>query len=63
MLKVLLKKQLAEIFRVYFYNPKSNKRRSVGSTVGFFVFYVFLYCMHKSVPTRSTACTGRQLIH
>ena len=42
MLKVLLKKQLAEIFRVYFYNPKSNKRRSVGSTVGFFVFYAFL---------------------
>ncbi|HBF15293.1 MAG TPA: hypothetical protein DDW30_06385 [Clostridiales bacterium] len=42
MLKVLLKKQLAEIFRSYFYNPKSNKRRSVGSTVGFFLLYVFL---------------------
>lgn len=41
MLKVLLKKQLAEIFRVYFYNPKSNKRRSVGSTVGFSSFMRF----------------------
>lgn len=42
MLKVLLKKQLAEIFRSYFYNAKTNKRRSVGSTVGFFILYVFL---------------------
>ena len=42
MLKVLLKKQLAEIFRSYFYNAKTNKRRSVGSTVGFFILYAFL---------------------
>ena len=28
MLKVLLQKQLAEIFRTYFYNAKTNKARS-----------------------------------
>ena len=28
MLKLLLKKQLTEIFRNYFYNPKKNRARS-----------------------------------
>ena len=28
MLKTLLKKQLMEIFRSYFYDPKKNKARS-----------------------------------
>ena len=28
MLKTLLKKQMAEIFRNYFYDPKKNKMRS-----------------------------------
>lgn len=39
---ILLKKQLAEIFRTYFYNPKTNKRRSVGSTIGFLILYALL---------------------
>lgn len=30
MLKVLLKKQMMEIFRMYFYNQKTNKARSKG---------------------------------
>lgn len=42
MLKVLLKKQLSEIFRNYFYNQKTNKPRSVASTVSFLVLYVLL---------------------
>ena len=31
MLKTLLKKQMAEIFRNYFYDPKKNKMRSRGA--------------------------------
>ena len=31
MLKVLVKKELAEIFRSYFYNAKKNKVRSKGA--------------------------------
>lgn len=37
MLRTLLKKQMTEIFRAYFYNPKKNQRRSVGSTVALFL--------------------------
>lgn len=39
MLKVLLKKQFAEVFRNYFYNPKKNKMRSKGAIAGYFVFF------------------------
>ena len=42
MLKVLLKKQLREIFRNYFYDAKKNRRRSKGSTIGLIVMYVLL---------------------
>lgn len=42
MLKILLKKQLTEIFRSYFYNAKTNKARSKGATVGFIVLFVVL---------------------
>ena len=42
MLKLLIKKQLAEIFRSYFYDAKKNKKRSKGATVLFFVFFVLL---------------------
>ena len=42
MLKLLVKKQLAEIFRSYFYDAKKNKKRSTVSTVLFFVFFVLL---------------------
>lgn len=42
MLKVLLKKQLREIFRSYFYDAKKNRRRSKGSAIGLIVMYVLL---------------------
>ena len=42
MLKVLVKKELAEIFRSYFYNAKKNKARSKGATAAYFVLFAFL---------------------
>ncbi|MCR4935740.1 MAG: hypothetical protein K5990_04560 [Oscillospiraceae bacterium] len=39
MLKVLLKKQLSEVFRNYFYNPKTNRMRSKWAVAGWFVFF------------------------
>ena len=42
MTKLLLKKQLTEIFRSYFYDAKKNKARSKASVVGFIVLFVLL---------------------
>lgn len=42
MLRLLLKKQLAEIFRSYFYNPKKNTVRSRGATVGMLALFALL---------------------
>lgn len=42
MLKLLVKKQITEIFRNYFYDPKKNKKRSTGSTIAFFVLFALL---------------------
>lgn len=42
MLKTLLKKQMAEIFRNYFYDPKKNKMRSRGATIAYIVLYALL---------------------
>lgn len=42
MLKLLLKKQLLEIFQVYFYDAKKNKARSKTSTVMYFVWFILL---------------------
>lgn len=42
MLRLLLKKQLAEIFRAYFYNQKTNKARSRGATLGFLIGFAVL---------------------
>lgn len=42
MVKILLKKQFAEIFRAYFYDAKKNKPRSKTSTILFILFFVFL---------------------
>ena len=42
MVKALLKKQLAEIFRNYFYDSKKNKARSKAGTVGYFIFFVLI---------------------
>ena len=42
MLKLLLKKQLLEIFQVYFYDAKKNKARSKISTAIYFVWFILL---------------------
>ncbi len=42
MLKVLLKKQMAEVFRSYFYNRKTNKARSKANSIVLFVLFAFL---------------------
>lgn len=42
MLKTLLHKQLLEIFRSYFYNPKTNKARSKGAVAAYIVLFVVL---------------------
>lgn len=40
MLRVLLKKQLSEVFRSYFYDAKKNRMRSKGAIIAFFVLFV-----------------------
>lgn len=40
MLKILIKKQLNEVFRGYFYNPKTNRTRSKASTAGYILMFV-----------------------
>ena len=40
--KLLLRKQLREIFRSYFYNQKTNQKRSVFSTALWFVFFAVI---------------------
>ena len=40
MLKILVKKQLTEIFRSYFYNPKTNKARSKAAVAGYIALFV-----------------------
>ena len=39
MLKLLVKKQFAEIFKSYFYNAKKNKMRSKWGIAGWFIFF------------------------
>jgi ABC-2 type transport system permease protein len=42
MLKVLLKKQMAEVFRSYFYNQKKNQPRSKVGVILLFILFGFL---------------------
>ena len=42
MLKVLLKKQMQEVFRSYYYNAKTNTARSKAGTIGFMLFFILL---------------------
>ena len=42
MLKLLLKKQLTEIFRNYFYNPKKNRARSKAGIIGYILLFVII---------------------
>ena len=39
MIRVLLKKQMAEIFRSYFYDTRKNKARSRGAQIGMFALF------------------------
>ena len=41
---LLIKKQLMEIFRAYFYNEKKQEQRSMSATIGMFVlFFVLMF--------------------
>ena len=42
MLKLLLKKQMTEIFRNYFYDPKKNRARSKVGILGYILLFVLL---------------------
>lgn len=42
MFGTLLKKQMTEIFRGYFYDAKKNKKRSTMSTVMFILLYLVI---------------------
>lgn len=42
MLKLLLKKQLTEIFRNYFYDPKKNRARSKAGIIGYILLFVVI---------------------
>lgn len=42
MLTGLIKKQLTEVFRSYYINPKKNEARSKAGTVGMFILFGFL---------------------
>ena len=42
MTKILLRKQLAEIFRTYLYDAKKNKARSRGTVITYFVLFALL---------------------
>ena len=42
MLKLLLKKQLTEIFRNYFYNAKKNSARSKAGIIGYILLFVII---------------------
>ena len=40
MLKVLLKKQIAEVFRSYFYDAKKNRMRSKKAIAAWIIFFL-----------------------
>lgn len=42
MVRILLKKQLSEIFRSYLYNAKKNTKRSTGGIIAMFALFAFL---------------------
>ena len=61
MFGILVKKQMTEIFHVYFYDAKKNKKRSRISTILFFLMYVaimagilggmvFFFLCHRHIP-------------
>ena len=42
MFRVLLKKQLGEVFKSYFFDAKKNKMRSKWAIAGWFVFFIVI---------------------
>lgn len=42
MLKILIKKQMKEIFRGYFYDTKTGRNRARGATIAFIVVFILL---------------------
>ena len=42
MLSILLKKQLSEIFRGYFYDAKKNKARSKAATAAYMLLFAVI---------------------
>ena len=42
MTRILVRKQLAEIFRTYFYDAKKNKARSKGAIIAYFILFAFI---------------------
>ena len=44
MLKLLVKKQIYEIFRSYFYDAKKNCARSKAAIIGYVILFVFIMC-------------------
>ena len=65
MLKTLVKKQLMEIFRSYFYNAKTNKKRSTAGIIAYILLFAALMIglggmfTELSVSARSAACSTR----
>ena len=57
MLKVLVKKQLMEIFRSYFYNAKKNKAYSKSATAAYVVLFV-MHCLHRRPGASSLLTNG-----
>lgn len=60
MLKLLVKKQLTEIFRAYIYDAKKNRARSKAATVGYIIFFVLLMVASSAVcsPSCPLPCAG-----
>ena len=60
MLKTLVKKQLMEIFRSWFYNSKKNKKRSVETVIAFAVLFVLQVAILILLLRRRSGDAGHQ---
>ena len=60
MLSVLLKKQLTEIFRNYFYNPKTNKARSKAAVAAYIVLFAVLLTYGAILAGADSFWTGAE---
>ena len=58
MLRLLLKKQLTEIFRNYFYDPKKNRARSKAGIIGYILLFVIIMAglLGGSLPPSLWSC-------